>query len=389
MSSVVVLMVLMMAVVVVLYLALSHRSSTRALDDASNAVLLYTLADRTPDGDYAVRYARNVTVNTTFADMARILLPSWYQATRLALEEDVTDDDVGDDSSGSPSNHTMNPATIQNARKVLLKTRDLLDVCSPVFPTNGMWKRVRSYFRDGYQVLGEYQDLDHAHVAYSPELWKDRRQAVLDWKAGFERFARRNDNLLPFFFHGVDPNGCYSHDESHLFWGELEDSDYGYKHTGRGDSTPARSLPCGTDLATDSLQQLGTVQLTKALTYWKQVSAYESVLSVEHRENFHNLRKELRSFIDEYDLVGSVMFPADMSRVKRYMKTLKTARGLLGQINDDWTAYDIYVTRNEHKKEQTILAVQIDDEWHAFLVWAQKKDLEGTIQGVMDVMVKP
>jgi hypothetical protein len=386
-SSVVILVVLMTVVVGGLYVAISFQRNLHDPDQASNAVLLYTLADRTPDGNYTVRYARNVTVNTTFAEMAYILLPPWYQATRLALEEDITDD--GDDDYDPTTNSTsarMNPTTVQNARKVLLTARDLLDVCSPVFPTNGLWKRVRTFYKDGYDVLGQYQDLDHAHVAYSPDLWHQRRMAVLHWKANFEHFAQRHDNLLHFFFHGIDPDGCYHHDESHLFWGDLEDMGGSKNGDTAASGTRTGSLPCGSDLATESLQQLATVQLTKALVYWKQISSYESVLSVEHEEDFHNLRKELRSVMDEYDLVGPIMFPPSMPGIRNYMKTLKATRGLLGQVNDDWTAYDLYVTRNEHKKEQKALAVQIDAEWNEFLQWAQKNDLEGTIQGMLDDM---
>jgi hypothetical protein len=391
-TSIFFLFALLIMVVGGLYMAVNtNRWNQHDFDEGQNAVLLYTLADRSPGGNYTIQYARNVTVTTTFAEMASILLPPWYQATRLVLEEDIIDG--GNDDNYDPTNpdsttnnRIMNPTTVQNARKVLLMTRDLLDVCSPVFPTNGLWGKVRYLYKEGYDVLGEYQDLDHAHVAYSPKLWKKRKFAVLHWKANFQHFAERHDNLLHFFFHGVDPEGCYHHDESHLFWGDLEDEDI----TGTSSSSGTRTsnLPCGGDLATDSLQQLVSVQLSKALVYWKQISSYESVLSVDHEENFHNLRKELRSVMDEYDLVGSIIFPSSNSGIKKKMKTLKSARDLLGQVNDDWTAYNLYVTQKDHKKEQKILAVQIDQEWNDFVSWALSNDLEGTIQGLLDAMTQ-
>jgi hypothetical protein len=46
------------------------------------------------------------------------------------------------------------------------------------------------------------------------------------------------------------------------------------------------------------------------------------------------------------------------------MNTLKATLGLLGQVNDDWTAHYLYENRNEHKKQHKTLSLPINAEWN-------------------------
>jgi hypothetical protein len=297
------------------------------------------------------------TNHRMFAELALMMLPPWYTASRMAMNNALQDS-------------KMDPANVKQARQVLLTTRDLLDVFSPVYPTNSLWKTVRTLYKDGYELVGYFQDLDHAHVLYDEELWNERKHDVLQWKSDFEYFDARHD-IHTFLRDNVDMVGCYDHAESHLFWGELDGS-----------------LPCGNDVATASLQKLASVQLHNALDLLQQSMTFDSVLDVSKQEIFHDFRKEIRSFLDECDLFEFVLLPTYQNdkMIKQSLKTLTMAHKLLGKVNDDWTAYDLYVQRNEHLEKQKQLANEISTGWDDFKAWSISSDLQGSIQYLLDEM---
>jgi hypothetical protein len=295
------------------------------------------------------------TFDKSFAELAVMMLPVWYTASRMAMNDVLVA-------------KKMDPTNVKNAREVLLTTRDLLDVFSPVYPTQSLWQSVRNLYKDGYELVGYYQDLDHAHVAFSKKLWDHRRNDVLNWKDDFEFFDSRHD-VHTFLRRDVEFDGCYDHSESHLFWGELE----GY-------------LPCGSDSATASLQKLVAVQLNNALDLLNTILKIDSVLDVEDQELYHDFRKELRSVLDEWELFGTVLFPSaeqHHSPVHSSLKKLKEARDRLGQINDNWTAYQLYVTEKERKEDRKTLATLINTEWDDFKDWVTKTNLPDAIQTLL------
>ena len=304
------------------------------------------------DGDYIVHYEQHFTRNTTFAELAQLMLPPWYEASLMAINDVL-----------QPA--TMDPSTVQKARKVLLTTRDLLDVFSPVFPTQSIWKSVRTLFKDGYEIVGYYQDLDHAHIDYSPALLEQRQDDVATWKEEFASYISRHD-IAVFLIDDIT-SGCYDHKESHLFWGEMDGN-----------------LPCGRDPAAQSLEKLAGVQLRNSLDYLRTSLQYDTVLGEVEEETFHNFRKEVRSFMDEYDLFGFVLLPDDGGITTPVLTLLKETRDRLGEINDNWTAYHHYVEGNEQETEQKVLEGEIDDGWDKFVAWAAAVDLVGVIQSLLD-----
>lgn len=210
---------------------------------------------------------------------------------------------------------------------------------------------------------------DHAHVAFSQDLWDNRRDDILKWKNSFEHYDARHD-IHSFLKRNVDTAGCYDHSESHLFWGELE----GY-------------LPCGNDLASQSLQKLVDVQLNNAMDLLDTILDLDTVLSVDDQEMFHDFRKELRSVLDEWNLFGLSLFPdanEKGSPVKSSLKTLKKAHKRLGKINDNWTAYHLYLTQHRHKTERKKLAMEISTAWDDFKDWVTTVNLPGAIQALLD-----
>jgi exopolyphosphatase len=115
-----------------------------------------------------------------------------------------------------------------------------------------------------------------------------------------------------------------------------------------------------------------------SLAYLKRAYSYAS-LTIPFHEDYHNLRKTLRSFIDEWHLFGETMLPGNTSTTNSVIQTLTTARGLLGDMNDDWTAYRFYLERNEYHKLQKKLGHRISAAWADFKVWANASDFEGSI----------
>jgi len=363
------------------------------------------------DGDGAgdEEYATKIdTATTTFSELAEIMLQPWYEASLMA----VMDDKVWTSSTG------ITPSNVSRVRKVMLMTRDLLDAFSPVFPNKSsvtttksgkkgkrrhtketdtsLWKKLRTMYKDGYKLIGELKDLNG--LAYSQELLETRVHAVLEWKVEFVAF-QRNHRIRRFLYShpssggGIDPTGCYHHAASHLFW----------THEQLEEEQP---LPCGNDIGTVSLRSLASVQLTHSLNYLQEIRSYTTVMPEKHELQFHNLRKELRTFRDEYNLFGKVLVASSLSSsseeedgdndkilqqqqqlIQEELTILDEAQFQLGFINDNWAAHDIYVIdNNSHPKEQKLLAIKIDKLWATFLVWQDDNDLQGCIENMLERM---
>lgn len=326
-------------------------------------------------GEYSVTYPRNLTTNDTFADLASLMLPVWLEASLMSLSVLTVD---------------VDPAAVKGTRKCLLTTRDLLDVFSPVYSNRtSQWRDLRDQYKRGYELVGTFQDLDHGNVTYDATLWRERRTAVLQWKAAFVRYEGLHDAKVRSFLLNPKPRGCYHHKESHLFWSELiDDGDDDDDDT----DTPDRPLPLprGNDLATPSVQQLARVQLNHALKYLSSILAYDTVLSREHQLQYHNLRKEIRSFLDVYRLFGFVLFPnvdaADDRNFATAIDTLTESRQVLGNLNDHWEKLNLYREKKLHVEQQPVLEQQIAQLWNQFKEWSTRQHLAGAIQCLMDRM---
>lgn len=313
---------MVLSIVGAIMVVLQHRpSDLQPQIDAAKAQV-----QKDENGVYSVTYPTKAPPGMTYAELANRMLPPWYEATLMAVEQDLDKDQ-------------MQPSSVAHARKVLLMTRSLLDVFSPVYSQHSLWRELRKQFKHGYELVGYFQDLDHSGVDYSEELLEKRLKDVVDWTVGFALF-RQQHHVEQFVFLGAKPDQCTRQQSSHLFWADME------------------ILPCGHDLAKASVQNLGRVQLTNAVSYWQMIQNYTSVIPVEREEQFHNLRKELRIFLDEYKLFGDVMLEDPDEDA---LDTLDEAQTKLGDINDHWTAYDIYANEKSHKKDQEELAEQVDN----------------------------
>mmetsp|Transcript_24629 Transcript_24629/g.44559 ORF Transcript_24629/g.44559 Transcript_24629/m.44559 type:complete len:921 (-) Transcript_24629:1691-4453(-) len=306
---------------------------------------------------------------TSFAELAQAMLPAWYTLlwTKLPI-----------------LSMSLMPEDVYKTRKIMLKTRDLLDIFSPVYPnrtsiqmsttTTGSQRHqdqdlfilIRKYLDEGYTKVGEFQDLHNAHVIYSHDQLNELREIVLEWKKDFEAFDQTHN--VTQFLATPTPTGSYHHKkESRLFWNANTTLPNNKQHH-----------PFGNDMATFSLQMVGTRQLSRSLMYLRLAYPYESVLQERAHEHFHNLRKELRSLADEFELFQWVMFPMT-SETNNSFKVLKSARKRLGDINDDWTAYTIYVENNEYHKEQKRLANRINASWVRFKQWTKEVNLHSIL----------
>jgi len=235
-------------------------------------------------------------------------------------------------------------------------------------------------YRHGYQNIGELHDL--LGLKYSRKLLEARVDAVLAWREDFIEFQRAHRIHRYLYSDGMDPRGCYYHRASHLFWAGSQLDD----------------LPCGDDLGLASLRRLASVQLKSSLGYLDMIQNYTTVLPKHHEINFHNLRKELRIFVQEYGLFGSLLVSDDLYEggatdanvthaapvsTEEHIRLLDRAQKRLGHVNDKWTALDIYVDAGSHAKKRKKLARKTDGKWSNFLAWEADVDLRGTMESVL------
>jgi len=321
---------------------------------------------------YAADFADEAT---TLAELAQMMLPSWYGLAVAQLQVFTPD---------------VMPGDVFTSRKILLKTRDLVDALETVYPwynntsdKKGKKKRrgynkhnghdpvkrkkekdllstLRQHLDRGYMRVGEFQDLHNAHVLYNYHQLDYYRGRVLRWKNEFTAFQKSHDVEA---YLSKPSQGCFDRKRSHLFWGEID------------------TVPCGSDLATRTLALLGLKQLERASDYLNRSLVLESITNKEAHEVYHNLRKELRSIFDEFELFGFLMFSATDSPAltKEAILHVKSARQKLGDINDDYTAYSIYVADDEYPLERKRLEQRLGDAWADFKQWTFDIDFEATL----------
>merc|ERR1719159_2331276 len=130
----------------------------------------------------------------------------------------------------------MDPWNVKNIRFVLRKARAMLDVFSPVFPDEAyfdshkshagkdlsLWRKLRKEYKTGYEIMGNLEDL--FDVSYTDKMLKKRVKAVMNWRTKFKQMMKtyRVRRYLYSDYStglgGIDPDGHYIHDSSHLFW---------------------------------------------------------------------------------------------------------------------------------------------------------------------------
>ena len=219
----------------------------------------------------------------TFADLAALLVPAYFKdSVDACLSVIIPASSV----EGEPVTSTsVMPGEVYALRKTLLKTRDLFDIFSTVYPTQtnvmtelfiddtkDLWRILRVYLMDGYRLIGDFQDLSHAKIMYTPEQLADYQVQVWTWKTDFMTFVQENlETIFDYLYTPCNRNNrkhdhcrfAHSH-VSHLFWG----------------TTPDEHLPHGNvDKAKHVLARLGNIQLKRAEKYLHKSLTYEYILN--------------------------------------------------------------------------------------------------------------
>jgi exopolyphosphatase len=349
----------MVTIADVVEVATHHETSQPLVVLLPTATLSSSLAS-TSSRSHNNEYLRNVT----FGELARTLLPSYYNSMLVSIHTTF-----------SP---TVQPGSVYVVRKQILKTRDLVDIFSPIYPnttTTGekddIWHLLRCYLDQGYEVVGEFLDLNHTHVRYTPQQAAYARNKVLEWNKNFTAFRQTYD--IPAFLESptVLHGSFYHEQESRLFW---------------KDGAPQNSKrPKGNDSATASLHMLGVKQLQKGQHYLQEALQHKHGINETIHEEYHNLRKVLRSLCDEYELLGSVMFPSS-PLTDSAIKVFQKARKLLGDMNDDWTALEFYNMQDKFPQKQKKFVQQVNRQWKHFKLWARTSDFEDSFQYLLQCM---
>lgn len=422
-----------------------HRHFHRIVEMSRLTNLNYTDLEFSSDAVFDIS---TVPTNISFGDLASMMVPIYFQA---AVDMCISTIDP-------LNNNTIDimPDEVFVLRKTILKTRDLLDIFSPVYPKkvrllghekkdkqkNGgkekrkgknrshseevlhkmrmnhhsvvdVWKILRRFLDDGYMLIGDFQDLAHAKLKYTPERLRMYQGQVWNWKEEFVAFVAQNhEGIMVYLSHACPdktekreqrelssasnktssqsqrrkereyientPKCSYSRSKlSHLFWKD----------------TPISQLPDGNaDEASSVLGQLGSAQLNRTLVYLGHTLGAEDVVgdqavNKDVHKLYHNLRKEIRSFLDSVDLFGQLLFPGRSSEQHNEdVLLLRETKKLLGDLNDEVVAYSKYLQWNEYPEEQLQLKSFITVDWRDFRNWAQEVDLNGKLQSLADEM---
>jgi hypothetical protein len=175
-------------------------------------------------------------------------------------------------------------------------------------------------YNSGYEKVGYYKDLSAAKIAYDEQLWTKRLDDVLVWKKKFMTFNQQHDVLM--FLVGIQPDQqvAFEHKDSHLFWGELSTS---------------HKLPRSGDSATQCFDELIKTQLQNSLDYYDIIINYKTVLTVQQQLDYHDLRKQLRDVIDEFNLLGKkVLLPSSTASSSVADKAIDTFKVAVKKIGD-------------------------------------------------------
>jgi hypothetical protein len=410
------------------------------------------------DDDYDRRV---VDDDITFANLAARVLPAYL---RRCIEMCISTIAPYDDDGDASTRTSVLPGEVATLRKTILKTRDLFDVFSPVYPDRSVassrhaarlsrthtrrhdaaeddvWSTMRDILAGGYRLIGEYQDLDHASILYGPSDLIGYQTEVWSWHVEFMK-ATNSDRIFSYlsspcgYADGGATSGhrhrCrYLHRHvSHLFWGHAS----------------YRDLPIGdVDGATVALAKLGNSQLERAGSYLRCALTHEHVLNattgadatgsdlstsmavgedkvvgddvVTVHEIYHNARKELRSFLDLLALFGDMLLPGYSSvpeisildpttadavaprarddpatgmLIDRAVDALESARKMLGDLNDEYSAYEWYRKMNEYPEERSRLMTDIEMRWGKFRAWQKEADLSSKIDLLRRAMMHP
>ena len=263
-----------------------------------------------------------------------------------------------------------------------------------------LWRTIRKYLDEGYTVIGDFQDLDHAKIKYTADQLAGHQKEVWKWHVDFMTFMHRNYLIVMRYLSHPCPENAedehnsrsdkkhhhgdrrrLSHKKHHH--SKSKNSKKSKKHSEDSPKTPPKAicqyihphtshlfwggatkdqLPIGdATLAHVALGQLGIRQLSRAQDYlnmlWKKdyiiptadvnepimkegatknkhpsttkkedkdvADDISSVLNSPEEEPtdtfdvhevYHNLRKEVRSFLDEVNFFGTLILPDTVVR---------------------------------------------------------------------------
>jgi hypothetical protein len=181
-------------------------------------------------------------------------------------------------------NESCLPDDVHAVRKFSLRYRNLLDVFSPVYanvsadPEPGYkdhdkWNHIRHRISDGYEKMGDLQDLTHAKVPYTPKDLKKRLDIVLDWYSNWSLYNSSRDYSEFVRYAPLAGTSTFVHDESKFFWAINESA------------IPASSTAVS---GISGVRALVRLQLASISADNQAMEALPSILSKSAHEQFHS-----------------------------------------------------------------------------------------------------
>jgi len=219
----------------------------------------------------AIPNASNATLS--YGQLAQIMAPPAYHNILQYLPE---------------FNKHTTPGQVETLRRTIRTARDYLDIFVFAYPnisivdesSEDQWKILRNTLDDGYEIIGDFQDLNHSDVDYSKHEEEKRRQVCLDWIIHFENLNGKHNFALVVksaslgrFFERP------SKDLSSFFWGSVQ-------------ALPSQSL---TALQNVALMERSLIQVLAS--EYPIIITLEKVYKKENYDILHEYRKVVRSVI--------------------------------------------------------------------------------------------
>ena len=223
------------------------------------------------------------------------------------------------------------PSQVKPTRLSLLRARELVDLFIFAYDPacEDLISSIRHELDEGYELMGLFQDLDHAHVEYKHKDLMRYLGLCLAWKSSFVSHANTQGYHKYLLHPSLD--SLFPRDHiSPLFWGCCNaQARPSLDLDGMGNFACLASA-----MAEDDVERTGSLLSIEA----------DAVVSKSNHLMLHSYRKSLRSLSSLL-----AIFP-DLIRTSRIVPYLDQAFHSLGKVTDGIFAYDFYRKRGEGKK---------------------------------------
>jgi len=269
------------------------------------------------------------------------------------------------------------PGTVKDARKSVLRIRDLLDICVFAYPDNeddDQIADIRKLLDKGYERIGQFKDLEF--VKHDDEEEEELLLECLDWVRKWDIENASHNNIA----YMLNPSATHIYSDrkytelSGFFW-KIAEAKPASKYTGIFNF--ARLANKMVDFIRDALDKVVKV---------------EDVTDLDGHDEFHDFRKTLRSV----DYVSTVFERAAMPEVTIFKPDFKPQPVLdliddiymeFGDLNSDIVSYLHDVEKGEDKDKLKKKKEKLMEDWEDLKKLIKKIEFDKVLKEYQEGLV--